>query len=52
MTTTSPSDTVTKGKHIVVRWTPAILSIAAAAVLLSAGIIMLLQAGLPQNIPA
>lgn len=51
MTTTSPSDTVTNGKHIVVRWTPAILSVAAAAGLLSAGIIMLLQAGLPQNIP-
>lgn len=52
MTTASPSDAVTNGRHPAIRWTPAVLSVAAAAGIFAAGILFLLQAGLPQNIPA
>ena len=52
MTTPNPAQAVTNNRHPAIRWTPAVLSVATAAGLFAAGIILLLQAALPQNIPA
>ena len=52
MTTPRPAQAVANGRHPAIRWAPAVLSLATAAGLFTAGIILLLQAALPQNIPA